>query len=56
MTAKKAAPAKKAPAPRSETKNEAQPRAEPKASDKPDEAGSADPASRSIARHPKGDE
>lgn len=55
MNAKKATPAKKAPT-KVETKNEAQPRAEPKASDKPDEAGSADPASQSIARHPKGDE
>lgn len=43
MTAKKAAPASKAP--KADTDNT------PKKIDKPDEAGSADPASSSIARH-----
>ena len=47
MTAGKAAPAK---APKADPDNTPTPA--PKKGDKPDEAGSADPASDSIARHP----
>ena len=53
MTAKKAAPAKKAPATQKKADPDNTPTPEPKRGDKPDEAGSADPASESFARHPR---
>lgn len=51
MTAGKAAPAK-APVKADVKKADNTAAPAPKKSDKPDEAGSADPASDSIARHP----
>lgn len=52
MSGRKAAPAKKAPAPKV-AKADPDNTPEPKRGDMPDEAGSADPASESIARHPR---